>query len=111
VAYNNISLGLWGLPLFALLIWKMPKDDADWWMLAGSTITLRLIPYNLVVLMPAAARLHWPWTLAVALTSWLPLLANWLGAWAWKLGWVSVGVLAVGLAMRGEHVVEEKLQE
>jgi hypothetical protein len=90
-------LGLWGLPATAFLIWKMPRDDPDWWMLAGAFVTPRLFPYNLVVLMPAVARLPWPWALAVAVTSWLPFSANWLGDWAWWLMWVSVAVLAVGM--------------
>ena len=47
----------------------MPRDDPDWWMLAGATITPRLIPYNLLPLMPALARLRWPWALAFAASS------------------------------------------
>ena len=90
-------LGLWGLPLFVLLVWRMPRDDPDWWMLAGAFVTPRLFPYNLIVLMPAVARLPWPWALAVAVTSWLPLSANWLGDGAWWLMWVSVALLAVGM--------------
>jgi hypothetical protein len=106
IAYNlsvwepwqqNIGLGLFGLPLFALLVWKMPRDDEDWWMLAGSTLLPYLIPYHWLPLMPAAARLPWYWTLAVALTSWLTFASNWLGRWAWYLGWVSVIVLGIGL--------------
>lgn len=90
-------LGLWGLPVFAFLVWQMPRDDPDWWMLAGAFVTPRLFPYNLIALMPAVARLPWPWALAVAVTSWLPLSANWLGDWAWWLMWVSVVVLAAGM--------------
>jgi hypothetical protein len=90
-------LGLWGLPVFAFLVWQMPRDDRDWWMVAGAFVTPRLFPYNLIALVPAAARLPWPWTLAVAATSWLPFSAHWLGDWAWWLMWVSVIVLAVGM--------------
>lgn len=90
-------LGLWGLPAFAFLVWRMPRDDPDWWMIAGAFVTPRLFPYNLIVLMPAVARLPWPWASAVAVTSWLPLSANWLGDWAWWLMWVSVAVLAAGM--------------
>jgi hypothetical protein len=90
-------LGLWGLPVFVFLVWQMPRDDPDWWMIAGAFITPRLFPYNLIALMPAVARLPWPWALAVAATSWLPLSANWLGDWGWWLMWVSVAVLAVGM--------------
>jgi hypothetical protein len=91
-------LGLWGLPVFLLLVWQMPRDDPDWWMVAGAFVTPRLFPYNLIALMPAVARLPWPWALAVAVTSWLPLSANWLGDWAWWSIWVSVAVLAMGMA-------------
>lgn len=94
---QDIALGLWGLPIFALLVWQMPRDDPYWWMLAGAFVTPRLIPYNLLPLYPAAARLPWPWALAVALTSWLPFAANWVGDWGWYLGWVSVVLLGVGM--------------
>jgi hypothetical protein len=96
---QEVGLGLWGLPFFALLVWKMPRDDPYWWMLAGAFVTPRLIPYNLLPLMPVIARLPWPWAVAVALTSWLPLAANWLGSWGWWLAWVSVLVLGVGLGL------------
>ena len=91
------SLGLWGLPVFAVLVWQMPRNDPDWWMIAGAFVTPRLFPYNLIALMPAVARLPWPWALAVAVTSWLPFCANWFGDWAWWLMWVSVAVLTVGM--------------
>ena len=94
---QDIALNLWGMPIFLLVVWRMPRDDPDWWMVAGATITPRLFPYNLLPLMPALARLRWPWALAAALASWLPLAANWLGPWAWHLGWVSVALLGIGL--------------
>ena len=97
---QNIALGLWGLPIFAAMVWKMPKDDPDWWMLAGAAISPQLIQYNLLPLMPAIARLEWPWAVAATLTSWLPLAANWLGPWAWHLGWVSVLMIGLGLATK-----------
>ena len=66
-------------------------------MLAGSTLSPYLIAYHWLPLMPAAARPPWPWTLAVALTSWLTFASNRLGEWAWHLGWTSVLLLGVGL--------------
>jgi len=97
---QDIGLGLWGLPLFALIVWKMPREDPYWWMLAGTFVTPRLIPYNLLPLIPVVARLPWPWALGVALTSWLPLAANWLGPCGWWLTWVSILVLGVGLGLQ-----------
>jgi hypothetical protein len=98
---QEIGLGLLGLPLFVFLVWKMPRDDQDWWMLAGSTLSPYLIAYHWMPLMPAAARLPWYWTLAITLTSWLTFASNWLGEWAWYLGWVSVLLLGVGLWLHG----------
>jgi len=97
---QDVSLGLWGLPLAALVLWQVPGWDADKLRLAGACVTPALIPYNLLPLMPALARLSWPWALAVALTSWLPLLANWAGPWAWWLSWLSVALIGAGLRMR-----------
>ncbi len=94
---QDIALGWRGFPLFLLLVWKMPRDDMDWWMLAGTTVTPALIPYHLLPLMPAMARLPLLWAAGVALASWFPLLANWWGPWAWHLGWVSVFFLGWGL--------------
>ena len=95
---QDIALGWLGLPLFVLLVWKMPKNDVDWWMLAGTTVTPFLIPYNLLPLMPAVARLPKKWAAAAATTSWLPLAANWVGSSGWYLGWLPVAIIGLGLA-------------
>ena len=100
---QDIALGWWGLLPALYLLWKMPKHDPDWWMVTNALITPCLNPYNLLPLMPAAARLPFPWALAIALTSWLPLSANWVGPWGWYLGWLSVGLLALGLSKHRER--------
>ena len=101
---QDIALGLWGLPAFVGVAWWLLRPgnewlrrDPYWWMLAGAFVTPRLIPYNLLPLYPAAARLPWPWALAIAATSWLPFAANWVGDWGWYMGWVSVALLGVGM--------------
>lgn len=93
----DLTLGRWGWVPALLIGLGMPKDDPDWWMLVGALLTPRLLPYNMLPLFPAAARLHWGWAIAVVVTSWLPLLANWVGPAGWWLAWVSVGLLALGM--------------
>jgi len=93
---QDVALGLLGLPLAFWALWRIPGWDVDKLMLAGAFITPRLIPYNLLPLMPALARQPWLWALTAALASWLPLLANWLGPWAWWLAWVSPLVILIG---------------
>jgi len=79
------------------------SNDPDWWMLAGACITPVLIPYNLLPLMPVIARLPAGWAVAAAVTSWLPLLANWVGDWGWQLGWVSLAAIGLGLRSLGRE--------
>jgi hypothetical protein len=55
-------------------------------MAAGSLATPHLFPYHFIVLMPALARMNRRWMWATWLLTWSPLLANWLGPWAWHLG-------------------------
>ena len=95
---QDIALGWLGIPIFVILVWKMPKNSPDWWMLAGATITPFLVPYHLLPLMPAIARLPKAWAAAAAVTSWLPLAANWVGPCGWYLGWLSVVIIGLGLA-------------
>jgi hypothetical protein len=97
-----IGLGLWGLPLAALVLWAVPGWNTDKLMLAGAFILPTLIPYQLFPLMPAIARLPWWLAWIVALASWLPFTANWLGGLGWWLTWVSVVLLGAGLARRNE---------
>ena len=92
-----VTLGLWGLPASILALWLVPGWNADKLMLAGSFITPALIPYQLLPLMPAIARLPWWLAWLVALTSWLPVMSNWWGRAGWWLAWVSVALLGAGL--------------
>jgi hypothetical protein len=100
---QDIAVGWLGIPAFVVLVWKMPKSDVDWWMLAGTTITPFLIPYNLLPLMPTVARLPKGWATAAAAASWLPLASNWIGPFGWYLGWLSIAIIGFGL------VVSERL--
>jgi hypothetical protein len=53
---QDISLGLWGLLPALGMLW-FSRGDVDMLMLAGSVTTLHLIPYNLMPVVPAVARL------------------------------------------------------
>ena len=97
-----IGLGLGGLPLAALVLWVVPGWNVDKLMLAGAFVTPALIPYQLLPLMPAIARLPWWLAWIVALSSWLPLMSNWWGGWGWWLAWVSVLLIGAGLARHNE---------
>jgi hypothetical protein len=82
---QNIALGWWGLPVALVMAWYS-RGDPDLLMLAGGFATPYLIPYNLLPVCPAIARLR-PRTAALAvLFSWLPFAANWLGPGGWWLG-------------------------
>jgi hypothetical protein len=86
---NDIALGLWGLPLAAVLAW-FSRGDADMLLLAGACCTPYLLPYHLVVAVPALARLSPRAAGLACLLSWLPLSANWLGPGGWWAGWLFV---------------------
>ena len=96
---QDVSLGWLGGPVVIWLLMTMPRGDVDWWMLAGATVTPFLLPYNLLPLMPAIARLPVGWAIAAALASWLPLLSNWIGPFGWRLIWLSVLAIGCGLAI------------
>ena len=102
VGPQDMALGWMGVPLFVYLLKTMPRGDVDWWMLAGTTVTPFLIPYNLLPLMPAISRLPLGWAILAAIGSWLPLLSNWIGPVGWKLGWIGVGAMFFGLRARRE---------
>lgn len=94
---QDISLKGWGLPLAVCLLW-WSRGDMDLLMAAGCFATPYLIPYNLLPLVPAIARLR-PRAAALACAfSWLPLCANWLGQGGWSLGWLFIGFVWLGLA-------------
>ena len=94
---NNISLGLYGLPLFLATVWAS-RGDPDMLMLSGSFITPYLIPYSFLPLTPAIARLHPAVAFIAVLLSWLPLSANWLGDSGWWLGWLFIAWTWIHLA-------------
>jgi len=84
---QNIGVGWWGVPLALAALW-ISRGDIDLLMLAGCFLLPHLIPYNLLPVTPAVARLspRQAW-IAVGL-SYLPLAANWVGPWGWWLGWI-----------------------
>ncbi|WP_322794319.1 hypothetical protein [Bellilinea sp.] len=94
---NDIAIGFWGLPLAVILLW-FSRGDPDMLMLAGTFITPYLLPYNLIVVTPAIARLSPRSAWIACFLSWLPLSANWLGDRGWWLGWLFIFWLWLGLA-------------
>ncbi len=96
---QDISLGLWGAPLFLATVW-FSRGDVDMLMLSGSFVTFHLIPYNLLPLAPAITRLRPRNALIGVVLSWLPFSANWLGPAGWYLGWLYVVWLWLNLAAR-----------
>ncbi len=97
---QNIGLGWWGLPLFLATVW-FSRGDIDMLMLSGAFITPHLIPYNLMPLTPAIARLRPPFAILAAILSWLPIVcANAFGNWGWWTGWIFPLFLWILLASR-----------
>jgi hypothetical protein len=82
---QDITLFPWGLIIGLPLMWFSRKDE-DLLMAAGSFMTPHLFPYHFILLMPALARMKWPWMIGTWLITWTPLLANWLGENAWHFG-------------------------
>ncbi len=96
---TDISLGWWGAVVALPMLWYS-RGDMDMLMLAGAFMTPHLLPYNLLPVVPAVARLR-PRAAALAgLFSWLPFSANWLGPGGWWLGWVFIGFVWLCLAAR-----------
>lgn len=98
-AEQDIGLGLWGLPLLLLLAWPS-RGDVDMLMIAGASVAPYLVPYSLLPLTPALARLPARAAWVGMLLSWTPFLANWLGPAGWWLGWTFVGYLWLCLALQ-----------
>ena len=96
---NDISLGWWGAVVALPLLWYS-RGDMDMLMLAGVFITPHLLPYNLLPAVPAIARLRPRSAMLLAIFSWLPLAANWLGPGGWWLGWVFIGMAWLLLAIK-----------
>ncbi len=96
---QDIALRWWGAPLFLATLW-FSRGDVDMLMLSGSFITFHLIPYNLLPVAPALARLRPRNALIGCALSWLPFSANWLGPAGWYLGWLYIIWLWINLAAR-----------
>jgi hypothetical protein len=82
----------------ALPLFWFSRGDMDMLMVAGAFMTPHLIPYNLMPVAPAIARLRPALAGLTMVCSWLSLSANWLGPAGWWLGWLAVIVLWLGLA-------------
>lgn len=94
---QNIGLGWWGIPITLLLMWYS-RGDMDMLMLSGCFFLPHLIPYNLLPLTPAIARLGPKKAIIAFLLSWTPFLANYLGDIGWWFGWLFIIWLWLGLA-------------
>lgn len=106
---NDIALGLLGLPVAVVLLW-FSRGDVDMLMLAGAFATPYLLPYNLIVVVPAIARLK-PVSAAVAsVLSWIPLTSNWIGPAGWWTAWLFVVWLWVSLALKRYPILAERLR-
>lgn len=95
---DDISLGLWGA-FIAIPLFFASRGDMDMLMLAGVFMTPHLIPYNLLPVVPAIARLKPGSAIIALILSWLPFSANWIGNNGWWLGWIFVLWLWTSLAL------------
>ncbi len=86
---QNIGMGWWGLPLALITLW-FSRGDMDMLMLGGTFLLPHLIPYNLLPVIPAIARLKPKPAIVAVLLSWLPMSANWIGPIGWWLGWLNI---------------------
>lgn len=93
---QDIALFPWGLLIALPLMW-LSRGDEDLLMAAGSFGTPHLFPYHFVLLMPALARMSGPWMLVTWLSSWTPLLANWVGKEGWRFGLLTPALFWLGL--------------
>ncbi len=95
---QDIGLGIYGAVIALPLLW-LSRGDVDMLMLSGAFLTPHLIPYNLLPVVPAIARLRPLPAVIASVLSWLPLSANWIGPWGWWLGWPFVLWLWLNLAV------------
>lgn len=101
---NDIAIGITGLPIAIVLMW-LSHGDIDMLMLSGVFVTPYWIPYHLVVVIPAIARLPPIYAMIACVLSWGPALANWVGPWGWWASWVFVVWMWVSLAVtKGERI-------
>jgi hypothetical protein len=96
---NDIAIGVFGLPVAVILLW-LSRGDTDMLMLGGAFMTPYLLPYNLIVVVPAVARLAPRSAVIACILSWMPMLANWIGPIGWWLGWAFVLWLWISLAVQ-----------
>ena len=83
---QNIGFGLRGLPIALIAMW-FSRGDMDMLMLSGIFMLPHLIPYNLLPVIPAIARLKPKTAIIAVLLSWLPMTANRIGPIGWWFGW------------------------
>ena len=105
---QNIGLGLWGIPLALIALW-LSRGDMDMLMLSGCFLLPHLIPYNLLPVAPAIARLKPINAIIALLLSWTPFLANFIGPIGWWFGWLFIIWLWCGLA--SNRYPESKLSQ
>ncbi|MGA9398250.1 MAG: hypothetical protein WBV22_08320 [Anaerolineaceae bacterium] len=79
------------------LMW-LSRGDMDMLMLSGAFMVPHLMPFNLLPLTPAVARLSSFKAFLAFLHSWLPFSANWIGNNGWWSGWIFVVYLWTLLA-------------
>jgi len=98
-ANQNIPLGIGWIPIALIGLW-FSRGDMDMMMLSGSVALPYVIPYHFLPLTPSIARLR-PWAAITAVAlSWLPLSANWVGPWGWRLGWIFIFFTWFNLAIQ-----------
>ena len=68
-------------------------------MLSGCLLLSHLIPYNLLPVSPAIARLKPLPAILAVLFSWMPMLANRIGPLGWWFGWLFILWLWINLAV------------
>ncbi len=106
---QDISLFPWGILIALPLMW-LGRGDTDMLMAAGSLATPHLFTYHFILIMPAIARMSWAWAILCWAISFLPLMANWWGIWAWHLGNLLGLCLWVGLYLTKRKTAQRVAQ-
>lgn len=99
---QNIGFGWWGLPISLLLMW-FSRGDMDMLMLSGCFFLPHLIPYNLLPVTPAIARLNPKRAIIAFFLSWTPFLANYIGSIGWWFGWLFIVCIRIILSLNSLH--------
>lgn len=107
---SDITLFPWGLIIGLPLMW-LSRGDEDLLMAAGSFITPHLFPYHFILLMPALSRMKPGWMIVTWLTSWLPLLANWIGPIGWHFGNILGVLFWIGIYASGKSREFSRLED